>query len=281
MIDLHTHSTASDGTESPAELVAAARAAGLTTVAITDHDSTAGWAEAAEAAVRAGVELVRGVEVSTHHDYVSIHVLGYLIDPAAPGLLAEMDRARASRETRLTKMVELMAEGGIPITVEEVRAVAGQGATLGRPHIADALVAKGLVSHRDEAFATYLHGRSEYYVAHYAPAALDAVRLIVEAGGVAVMAHPFAGKRGRVVGDEVIEELAAAGLAGLEVDHRDHDDDERDHAGRLATSLGLLQTGSSDYHGVGKLNLIGENTTAPTVLAAIEEKSTSGTDVLR
>ncbi len=281
MIDLHTHSRASDGTETPSELLAAAARAGLDTVAITDHDSTAGWAEASAAAAREGVALVRGVEVSTHHSWVSIHVLGYLIDPAAPGLLAEMNHARASRETRLAKMVGLMSEAGVPLTVEDVQAVAGPGATLGRPHIADALVAKGLVSHRDEAFATYLHGRSEFYVAHYAPEAVDAIRLIVEAGGVAVMAHPFAGKRGRVVGDDVIEELAAAGLAGLEVDHRDHDDAERVHAGALADRLGLIRTGSSDYHGAGKLNRIGEHTTTEEALKAIEDRATSATEVLR
>ncbi len=280
-IDLHTHSTASDGTDSPAELVAAAAEAGVGTLAITDHDTTAGWAEAAGAASRVGVTLVRGIEISTQYRGISIHLLGYLLDPDDPDLGAELAAARASRDVRLDRIVRRMAADGVPVTVEEVRAQVQDGATVGRPHIADALVASGVVADRDEAFATYLHGSSPYYVPHYAPDALRAVGLVVAAGGVAVIAHPFANRRGRTVGEADVEELATAGLAGLEVGHRDHDAGEQAAAARLVARLGLLATGSSDYHGTGKPNRLGEHTTDPRVLAEIEERSSGVTGILR
>jgi predicted metal-dependent phosphoesterase TrpH len=178
-------------------------------------------------------------------------------------------------------MVERMAADGIPVTMEDVRVLVTPGATLGRPHIADALVARGVVPSRDEAFARYLHNNSRYYVSHYAPDPVRAVELVRAAGGVAVMAHPFAGRRGRIVDDGVIRRMAGAGLAGLEVFHRDHDEAERGHGLRLAAELDLLVTGSSDYHGTGKLNQLGENTTAPDVLEAIEARATSGVEVVR
>jgi predicted metal-dependent phosphoesterase TrpH len=178
-------------------------------------------------------------------------------------------------------MVERMAADGIPVSVAQVRALARDGATLGRPHIADALVESGYVASRDEAFADVLRTGSRYHASHYAPDAVDAVRLVREAGGVPVMAHPFAARRGWTVDDEVIEDMAAAGLAGLEVDHRDHDAAERAHGRDLARALGLLVTGSSDYHGSGKDNRLGENTTDPGVLDALLEQATSGLDVVR
>ncbi len=282
MIDLHTHSTASDGTDAPGELVAAAKAAGVGTLAITDHDSTQGWDAAAEAATACGVDLVRGIEVSCRHGGVSIHLLAYLPDPESPTLVAELAHARASREARLARMVALMEADGVPITYAEVLAqVQRPGTTVGRPHIADALVASGVVPHRDEAFASYLHSGTPYYVAHYACEVVAAVRFVREAGGVAVMAHPFAAARGRVVGDDVIEAMADAGLAGLEAFHHDHDAEQTRHAVDLARSLGLFVTGSSDYHGTGKVNVLGEHVTDPDVLAAIEEQARSGVAVLR
>ncbi len=268
-IDLHTHSEVSDGTQPPAELVAAAAEAGLDVVALTDHDTTAGWADAMAAGERLGVQVVPGTEVSCSTDAgVSIHLLSYLQDPQAPGLAAELDEARSSRETRARRMVELLG-ADVAISWDQVRAQVRDGATIGRPHIADALVAAGIVADRGEAFAGLLSGRSPYYVRHYAPDPVRAVRLVVAAGGVPVMAHPLARLRGRVVGDEVIEAMADAGLAGLEVDHRDNDPQAREHLRRLAARLGLLVTGSSDYHGAGKPNLIGENLTHPDVLAEI------------
>jgi predicted metal-dependent phosphoesterase TrpH len=183
--------------------------------------------------------------------------------------------------TRIDRMVALMAADGIPVTIEEVRAQAGVGTTMGRPHIADALVASGFVRTRDEAFTDVLRNGSRYYVSHYAPDPVLAVQLVREAGGVPVMAHPFANGRGWTVDEEVIEEMAEAGLAGLEAHHRDHRPAEVLQAEELAARLGLFVTGSSDYHGAGKENQLGENTTAPTVLAQIEEQATSNTDVVR
>ncbi len=267
-IDLHTHSSVSDGTQPPAELVAAAAAAGLDVVALTDHDTTAGWEPAALAADALGIRLVRGMEVSCTAAGASVHLLSYLHDPAAPGLLAEVERSRESRVSRAQRIVERLG-ADVPLTWADVEEHVVEGATIGRPHIADALVARGLAHDRGDAFAGLLSSRGPYYVRHYAPDAVEAVRLVREAGGVPVMAHPLARLRGRVVDDEVIESMAAAGLAGLEVDHRDNAEDDRAHLRRLAGRLGLFTTGSSDFHGAGKHNLLGENTTEPEVLDEI------------
>ena len=278
-IDLHTHSNASDGTQSPAEVVASAAEAGLDVIALTDHDTTAGWDRAAAAAQQLRIVLVRGIEISCQHEGISIHLLGYLQDPAAPGLLEELELSRESRETRAQRIVELLSRD-LPLDWDSVLEQLEPGATIGRPHIADALMAKGIVTSRNDAFRAYLDYGSPYYVSHYAPDPVTAVRLLVEAGGVAVMAHPFASGRGRVVKDSVIEEMAAAGMAGLEVYHRDHSAAEVQHGLDLAASLGVFVTGSSDYHGEGKPNKLGENTTDPSVLQQIEALA-SGVEVLR
>ena len=278
-IDLHVHSSASDGTHPPAAVVAEAAAAGLDAIALTDHDTTAGWAEAEAAARRLGLVFVPGIELSTQLDGVSVHLLAYLPDPADPALVVEMDRTRADRLTRARRMVDLVA-ADYPLTWAEVAARVEPGATVGRPHIADAMVAKGLVATRDEAFATVLHSGSRYHVRHYAPDTARAVRLVRGAGGVPVMAHPLAARRGRVVPDGAIVELAGEGLAGLEVEHRDHEPAERAHLRALAAELGLFTTGASDYHGTGKLNRIGENLTDPAVLERIEAEAT-GARVVR
>jgi predicted metal-dependent phosphoesterase TrpH len=278
-IDLHTHSTASDGTQSSAEVVQSATEAGLDVVALTDHDTTSGWDEAAASAMHHGIALVRGIEISCQHQGISIHLLGYLQDPAAPGLLSELDRSRESRGTRAQRIVERLS-ADVPMQWDDVLEHIEPGATIGRPHIADAMVAKGIVSTRAAAFATYLKSGSPYYVSYYAPDPVRAVRLLVEAGGVAVMAHPLASSRGRVVSDSVIEAMEAAGMAGLEVYHRDHSGDQVRHGLDLASALGLFVTGASDYHGEGKPNLLGENTTDPAVLAQIEDLAT-GVPVLR
>jgi predicted metal-dependent phosphoesterase TrpH len=278
-IDLHTHSTASDGTQSPAEVVESGAEAGLDVLALTDHDTTSGWDEAVAAAMHHGIALVRGIEISCQHEGISIHLLGYLQDRAAPGLLAELDRSRQSRQTRAQRIVELLSKD-VPLHWDDVLEHIEPGATIGRPHIADAMVAKGIVASREQAFATYLGDESAYYVSHYAPDPVRAVALVGQAGGVAVMAHPFASIRGRVVSDAVIEAMAAAGMAGLEVHHRDHSGDQVRHGLDLASSLDLFVTGSSDYHGDGKPNRLGENTTDPAVLAQIEDLAT-GASVLR
>ncbi len=275
VIDLHTHSTASDGTDSPARLVEVAARAGITTLAITDHDTTSGWPEAAESAGRFQIGLVRGAEISaiarTPGWGTGVHLLAYLHDPTHPDLLAETERTRDDRTSRARRMVDLLGQD-YPITWDDLLAQTKSGTTIGRPHIADALVAAGVVQDRDEAFATMLRPGTRYYVGHYAPDAVAAVQAVRAAGGVPVFAHPGADARGRVVPDSTIEELAAAGLAGLEVDHRDHTPDARRRLRDIAGSLDLLVTGSSDFHGAGKRNLIGENTTEPEVLEAIAEQ---------
>lgn len=274
-IDLHAHSTRSDGTRTPAELVADARRAHLDAVAITDHDTTSGWLEATAAAHEHGITLVSGVEISCERDGRSVHLLGYLVDPSNTPLATELAKARESRVTRLERMVARLAADGIPVTYAAVLAKVPPGATPGRPHIADALVAAGAVATRDEAFARWLHDQSPYYVHHYAPDPVRAVGLVQAAGGVAVLAHPFTQTRGAgVLTDRAIGELADAGLRGLEADHPDHDAPARARAHALAARLGLLVTGSSDYHGAGKTTRLGDNLTDPAVLEAIEAQAT-------
>jgi len=279
-IDLHTHSNVSDGTEAPGAVMASAAAAGLDAVALTDHDSTAGWGEAADAARMLGLVFIPGMEVSCRTDEgISVHVLSYLHDPSHPGLLAEIAKSRSARVSRAERMVERLAED-YPISWADVQEQVAPGATIGRPHIADALVAAGVVPNRSAAFTGILTARSRYFVAHYAPDPADAVRLIREAGGVPVFAHPEASSRGRVVGERTYKQMIDAGLAGLEIEHRDNPEDGRAYLRRLAEEHSLLVTGSSDYHGTGKPNLLGENTTSPEVLERIEELGT-GTPVIR
>ena len=280
MIDLHTHSSASDGTEPPAIVVRQAVRAGLTAVALTDHDTTIGWEEAADEARRAGIVLVPGIEVSCSRRGRSVHLLAYLPDPEHPGLVGELRRARSSRDTRLDRMVARMAADGIPVSVEAVRAQVEPGATAGRPHIADALVEAGVVVDRREAFDRWLGNDGPYYVGHYAPDPVRAVEVVRAAGGVAVVAHPHSVTRGRVVSDALLEEMADAGMAGIEVRHRDHTPEAQRHLADLARALDLFVTGASDYHGEGKPNRLGENTTEPEVLAEIEASAT-GTWVVR
>jgi hypothetical protein len=261
LIDLHTHSTASDGTDSPAELVVAARAAGLDVVALTDHDTTLGWAPAA-AALPEGLTLVRGLELSCRWNppdgsrSTELHLLGYLVDPAHPALAATLDRLRTSRLDRARRMTERMAAAGVPIRWERVAELAA-GASAGRPHIARALVEAGIVDSVDEAFATLLSSRSPYHEPKEDLDALTGVRLVLAAGGVPVFAHPLARMRGRVVGDDAIRAMVDAGLAGLEIDHPDHTEADREHLRAIAAELGLLVTGSSDYHGTNKRVRVG------------------------
>lgn len=280
MIDLHTHSAQSDGTDSPTGLVEAAAAAGLTTVALTDHDTTSGWDEARAAAERVGIALVRGSELSTRHAGISVHLLAYLFDPEHPGLRAEMQATLDDRLPRLQRIVQRLADDGYELTWEDVAAQMEEGATPGRPHVADALVARGYAPDRSAVFHDLLYSGSPYYVPHYAPATADAVRLVREAGGVPVLAHPFAATRGRTIWPDDVRSLTAAGLLGIEVHHRDHDPDGVTLARDLARELDLVPTGSSDYHGSGKVNRLGERTTDPGSLERIEAAAT-GTPVVR
>lgn len=268
-IDLHTHSTASDGTDEPADVVAAAAAAGIDVLALTDHDTTAGW-EAAAAALPPGMQLVRGAEFSCVSPSgrpgerpVSVHLLGYLFDPAHEAIVCEQARLREARVARLHGMIGKMAADGYPVDVEAVFSFLPDGASAGRPHLARALVAAGVVGSVDEAFATLLYNGSPYYVPMSDTPVRTAIEMVHAAGGVTVFAHPLARRRGRVVEPAVIAELAAAGLEGVEVDHPDHSPEDRALLRGLAADLDLVVTGSSDYHGTNKTTPIGAETTAP------------------
>ena len=262
MIDLHTHTTCSDGTDSPFALVKKALAAGITTLAITDHDSTAGWVEATSA-IQPQIELVLGAEVSClTTDGISVHMLGLLFNGEDAEIQKMLADSRDTRVPRMRKMVELLAADGIKISLDDVYRAAPDGATVGRPHLADALVANGVVASRDEAFLDLLNNDSKYYVTHAAPTPEDAIRTIRRAGGVAVIAHPFASRRGQTITAETFADLVAAGLNGIEVNHRDQNAQEQETLTAIARELNLVITGSSDYHGTGKLNGLAENTTS-------------------
>ncbi|MFJ8632513.1 PHP domain-containing protein [Streptomyces sp. NPDC093568] len=272
-IDLHTHSTASDGTDTPAELVRNAAAAGLDVVALTDHDTTRGYAEAI-AALPEGLTLVTGAELSCRIDGISMHMLAYLFDPEEPALLAERELVRDDRVPRAQGMVAKLNALGVPVTWERVLRIAGDG-SVGRPHVATALVELGVVPTVDDAFTEdWLADGGRAFVEKHETDPFEAIRLVKAAGGVTVFAHPAASKRGRTVPEAAIAELAAAGLDGIEVDHMDHEPDTRARLRGLAKELGLLATGSSDYHGSRKTCVLGEYTTDPEVYGEITRRAT-------
>jgi hypothetical protein len=278
-IDLHTHSTASDGTDTPSELVAIAAAAGIDVLALTDHDTTAGWADAV-AALPVGLRLIRGTELSCiapdgRGGDVSVHLLGYLFDPASAAITAEQVRLREERRVRLHAMAARMAADGFPVDPDELLASLPPEAPAGRPHLARALVSAGVVGSVDEAFRRFLNNRGPYYTGRADTDVHAAIRMVRAAGGVAVLAHPAARRRGPVIDTSVIVELAAAGLAGVEVDHPDHADGDRAVLREIAATLGLLVTGSSDYHGTNKRVSVGQETTAPEALERIEALAAS------
>ncbi len=276
-IDLHTHSTASDGTTPPQALVREARERGLDVVALTDHDTTAGW-DAAAAALPDGLSLVRGAEISCSRGGISLHLLGYLFDPADAPLAEQLKVLRDSRVTRAERMVTMLEADGHPVSWEHVQEIAG--GTVGRPHVALAMIEAGLVGSIEEAFTPeWIGTRGRYWAGKHELDVIDAMRLVHAAGGVTVFAHPGADARGRTVPDSVIEEMAAAGLAGLEVDHVDHTPETRERLRGMASTLGLLTTGSSDFHGTNKTVRLGESTTAPGVLEQIVDRAT-GVEVL-
>jgi len=261
MIDLHTHTNCSDGTDSPRELVNKAIVQGLEVLGLTDHDTTSGWQEATET-LRGSLKLVLGSEISClTNDGVSVHMLGLLFDPEHEEMQRVLEETRDGRLPRMRKMIEKMRAEGMDISIEDVELAMPPGATMGRPHLADALVAKKIVKSRDEAFVDLLHNESRFYVSHAAPTPVEAIALIRRAGGVAVIAHPFASLRGHILKAQDFSELVAAGLNGIEVDHRDQNLDERAMLRTIAHELDLVVTGSSDYHGTGKLNSLAENHT--------------------
>ena len=262
MIDIHTHTTCSDGTDRPRDLVNKAIVQGLEVLGISDHDTTSGWEEATQA-LRGTLKLALGAEISClTTDGISVHMLGMLFDPNHQEMQTVLEETRDGRLPRMRKMIEKMRAEGMDISIEDVENAMPVGATMGRPHLADALVAKKIVKSRDEAFIDLLHNDSRFYVSHAAPTPVEAIALIRSAGGVAVIAHPFASHRGQVLKPDDFADLVAAGLNGIEVDHRDQNPDERAMLRVIARELDLVVTGSSDYHGTGKMNQLAENHTS-------------------
>ena len=282
MIDLHTHSRKSDGVDTPTELVEKAAEAGVKVLAITDHDTVSGWEEAAAAAARVGIGLVPGIEVSTRSEVeggrISVHILAYLPDPTNAPLMAELEKTRNSRLTRAQEMVTRLS-ADYPLSWEDVLAELDPGATVGRPAIADALVTKGIVPTRSDAFTSILHRRSPYYVSDYSIDTLAAIGLIRAAGGVSVIAHPLidfpAGRSESDLPAKHFERLISAGLDGIEINHRSVPEFARPWLKELALRHNLVVTGSSDYHGLGaKENQLGENTTSAEMLGRILDQAT-------
>jgi 3',5'-nucleoside bisphosphate phosphatase len=282
-IDLHTHSTASDGTDTPAALVCNAAAAGLDVVALTDHDTVGGYGEAVTAlrglGAAGGLTLVTGAELSCRVGGISMHMLAYLFDPEEPELYRERELVRDDRVPRARAMVGRLQELGVPVTWDQVARIAGDG-SVGRPHIATAMVELGVVGSVSDAFTEeWLANDGRAYVPKHELDPFDAVRLVDAAGGVTVFAHPGAHGRGETVPDEVIAELAAAGLDGIEVDHMDHDGPTRARLRALASEVGLLPTGASDYHGSRKECGLGEWTTDPEVYREIARRATGAVPI--
>mgnify|MGYP000968839635 FL=1 len=273
VIDLHTHTSYSDGTDTPAQLINKALAAGISIIGLTDHDSISGWQEATDA-LRTGISLVPGAEISCQTpDGISVHILGLLFDSNNSELMNTLEKTRENRHGRMEKIIARINEAGIDITMDDVLEQLSDGATLGRPHLADALVKKGIVASRDEAFTQMLHNNSKYYVSHYSPTPEAAIKLIKAAGGVSVIAHPMASHRGRTISLDTFGSIIQAGLDGIEVDHRDHSPDEKSQLIKLANESNLVMTGASDYHGNGKLNTLGEYTTRPEQWEKLESRS--------
>jgi len=271
--DLHLHSNHSDGTESPAEVVAQAHAHGVRTLALTDHDRSTGWQEAGDAAVALGMTFLPGMELSAKRGWRSVHVLGYLFDPDDEALRAETDRIRGDRIGRAERIVRNIGRD-YDLNWDDVLAQTTLDATVGRPHIADALVARGIVRDRTEAFDGILHPREGYYEPHYAPDPLTAVRLITDAGGVAIIAHPVTSGRDSMMPEPYIERLIEAGLGGFEIDHRENTEAGKRELRRIAATHDLIVTGSSDYHGTGKPNRPGEHTTSEEMVARLLARGT-------
>jgi predicted metal-dependent phosphoesterase TrpH len=280
-IDLHTHSTRSDGLDSPTDLIINAKKAGLDVIALTDHDTVSGWDEARGKAIELGLGFVPWIEVTSVSDIqrngrnlrLSVHLLAYLPDPDHKALEIVLDDTVATREARGRAIVEKLAEQ-IPITWEMVLDHLGKGATIGRPAIADTLVTMGLVADRSAAFDYYLSTDGPFYVSHSTVSTLEAIGLIRQAGGVPVIAHPLKGVGPDTDPEDLpidhFEEMIASGLQGVEVYHRDVPETARKWLHELAAKHDLIITGSSDYHGVaGKPNQLGENTTAPEMLERI------------
>jgi len=270
--DLHVHSDASDGTDPPAEVMRRAALAGLDVVALTDHDTVAGHAPARQA-LPPPLVLVPGMELSCRLDGHSVHLLAYLFDPDDPDLAAETRRIRDDRVLRARTMVDRLIDLGVPITWDDVAAIAGT-AVVGRPHIARAMAASGAIASPDQAFTPdWIADGGRAYVSRYALDPVRAIALVRSAGGVAVLAHPRA-DRALAISDPQIAALAAAGLAGVEVFHPDQQESEQASLLGLTRDLGLIATGGSDDHGSLTGHRIGSHTAAPGAYEALLSQST-------
>ncbi|OGQ94119.1 MAG: hypothetical protein A2521_13405 [Deltaproteobacteria bacterium RIFOXYD12_FULL_57_12] len=248
LIDLHTHSTCSDGTMTPSNLVDHARNSGLKVIALTDHDTVAGTAEAVAQGRLRGIEVIPGIEVSAWHDGVSMHILGYWLRPDDEQLLARLARLQEARHVRNLRIVENLQRLGIAISMEELQQEAG-GGQLGRPHIARLLVAKKIVRHADQAFALYLRRGAVAYAERFKYKADEAIAMIREAGGLAVLAHPALLDSSLRTIPALVASLAGVGLAGIEVYYPSHSPKAIRQLRDLAASRNLLATGGSDFHG--------------------------------
>jgi 3',5'-nucleoside bisphosphate phosphatase len=276
--DLHSHSTASDGTCPPAEVMRRARAAGLDVIALTDHDTVAGH-DQARRALPPGLTLLPGMELSCRLDGHSVHLLGYLFDPAHEELAAELTAIRESRVRRAREMVARLAELGAPVTWEQVTALAGEG-VVGRPHIARAMVEAGVIDSPEQAFGPdWIGAGGRAHVRRYALDPARAISLVRDAGGVAVLAHPRVPERGWTVPDDVIAGLAGAGLSGIEVQHPDQDRSRRAELQALAERLGLVASGGSDDHGELTGYRIGSETAAPDAYERLISQATGAAPV--
>jgi 3',5'-nucleoside bisphosphate phosphatase len=248
MIDLHVHTTASDGRSGPEELIGQVRSAGIGVFAVTDHDTVAAVSRVAGLAAQAGLTLVPGVEITAVDRQKDVHVLGYFVDVTCPALLQFLDESRHDRERRGRRMCEQLTAAGAPLDFEALqsRCAAGHGAVISRPLVADALVAAGHVASRQEAFDRFLAEGRPCYVARTGASPADVIAIIIRAGGLASLAHPRTTGR-----DDLIGPLADAGLAAIECFHSDHDAAATSTYLALARMHGLSVTGGSDFHGVG------------------------------
>ena len=272
-VDLHCHSTCSDGTVPPGELAALATGAGLDGFALTDHDTFEGLGSAAAAARDRDLAFVPGIELSTEHRDSSVHVLGYWPDPGDEALAQECRRLRGERERRARVMLERLEQLGVGVDAQAVRDAAGE-APIGRPHLATALVRAGHVADIDEAFTRYLAEDAPAYEPKHALPPEEGVALIVAAGGAAVLAHPGLEHRGHAVDEALLDRMVDRGLAGVEAEHAGHDRDTREHWGAAARRRGLLVTGSSDFHGDRKDTKMGAASTTTQVVRALAERRT-------
>jgi hypothetical protein len=270
-IDLHTHSDRSDGTFTPSEVVRHAAERGLDVVALTDHDTTAGIEEALAAGRELGVEVVPGVEFSAEHQGTSVHVLCYWMDVEDASLQEELGRLRDDRFRRGELMVGKLRELGFDVSFDRVREIA-QGGNIVRPHVAQAMVEAGIVASEEEAFDRWIADGRPAHVPKHALAPIDALRLIREAGGLCVLAHPGMWGDQSEVPEDLIEAMAGAGMAGLEVDHTDHDPEQRARYLALADRFGVIATGGSDCHGTRYEPIrLGTSRCAPEAFAALRE----------